>query len=388
MQSGEQSVSTASLLHGRTILFITLFGLLIAGGIYMFVLQEKRNTEIDTGSGTGSGTGANTGTGTKTGTGTGTKTGTGTGTKTGTGTETGTGTGTGTSVSFDYNQLPGRYIGSIGGVATVLTISAVSAGSSYLAIYLTPSQNDAATPLGIMNYDQRLGVLGNTTENFTWNGSYQMIANVVPNTFYKAIDPGVPAAPVITAANITGDSVSVAFEKPPSDGGDPITRYTVNSFPTGITASGSSSPITVSVSGKTGEYVFNVAATNFYGTGLPSDYSSKISTLAAPTVSVSTTQTDVIRVICPNIPNASRFTVRAYNVGVAPPQYPWLPPNNNVFQPDDVAADAVPYTTTPVDVLVPWGVYWAFDYVVTTPAGISVRSNKSAKIQGATVYSS
>lgn len=90
----------------------------------------------------------------------------------------------------------------------------------------------------------------------------------------------VPDAPTIGAATATGPSaVSVTFTAPANIGGGAITGYTVTSSPGNITASGSSSPISVTGLTLGTAYTFTVTATNAYGTG-PSSASSNSATPA------------------------------------------------------------------------------------------------------------
>jgi len=89
--------------------------------------------------------------------------------------------------------------------------------------------------------------------------------------------PAAPGAPTIGTATIVGTSASVSFTAP-SNLGNPatITSYTVTSSPGGITASGSSSPITLSGFTQGQAYTFTVTATNATGTGPASAASNSI----------------------------------------------------------------------------------------------------------------
>lgn len=90
--------------------------------------------------------------------------------------------------------------------------------------------------------------------------------------------PAPPGAPTIGTATASGPtSASVTFTAP-SDPGVPstITSYTVTSNPGGITASGSSSPITVTGLTTDTAYTFTVTATNATGTGASSAASNSV----------------------------------------------------------------------------------------------------------------
>ncbi len=87
--------------------------------------------------------------------------------------------------------------------------------------------------------------------------------------------PTSPGAPIIGTATPGDESATVSFTGPASDGGSPVTDFTVtasdltNPADGDQTVSGPSSPLTVS--GLTGDsYSFTVTATNVAGTGPPS----------------------------------------------------------------------------------------------------------------------
>jgi len=89
----------------------------------------------------------------------------------------------------------------------------------------------------------------------------------------------VPDAPTgVSASNATATTLDVSFSAPANNGGSAITGYTVTSSPGGITATGSSSPITVSGLTALTSYTFTVTATNAIGTSAASDPSSAVST--------------------------------------------------------------------------------------------------------------
>jgi hypothetical protein len=80
----------------------------------------------------------------------------------------------------------------------------------------------------------------------------------------SAAVPGAPTA--VTAMRDGNQSLSVSFTAPPANGSK-ITRYTVTSYPGGITGTGAASPIRMSGLTNGTAYAFRVRATNGIGTG-------------------------------------------------------------------------------------------------------------------------
>lgn len=137
----------------------------------------------------------------------------------------------------------------------------------------------------------------NTTYTFTvtaTNADGTSAASIPSNSI--TTDATVPDAPVIGVATETGTTTaSVAFGAPASDGGYPITTYTVTSLPGSVTATGTSSPINVTGLTSGTAYTFTVTATNSIGTSSPSQASNSINTdfvnpnaPTAPTVGTAT----------------------------------------------------------------------------------------------------
>ena len=148
---------------------------------------------------------------------------------------------------------------------------------------------------------------------------------------YTSISSGTPGAPTGVGA-VAGDSTAtVSFTAPATDGGSPITSYTVLATDTsnpangGQSASGSSSPLTVTslVNGDT--YTFTVAADNVNGPGSSSATSNSVVpvSFALPAFQIAT----------PSLPDATRgapYRVTLQALGGARP-YRWkalggLPP--------------------------------------------------------------
>ena len=87
--------------------------------------------------------------------------------------------------------------------------------------------------------------------------------------------PTVPGAPTAVSAVAGNGQATVGFTAPASDGASAITSYTVTSSPGGKTATGTSSPITVTGLANGTTFTFTVTATNSLGTGLPSGNSTR-----------------------------------------------------------------------------------------------------------------
>lgn len=87
----------------------------------------------------------------------------------------------------------------------------------------------------------------------------------------------VPGSPTGVTA-VAGDAQAVvSFVPPAGNGGPAITGYVVTSFPGGLTASGGSSPITITGLTNGTSYTFTVKAVNFYGQSAASGASGAVS---------------------------------------------------------------------------------------------------------------
>jgi hypothetical protein len=93
-----------------------------------------------------------------------------------------------------------------------------------------------------------------------------------------------PSAPGITGATISGTTAEISFTAPVSEGGSPITAYTVTAAPGGAQATGPGSPLTLGglTAGET--YTFTVTADNSAGTGQASAPSNAVTAGTSQTI--------------------------------------------------------------------------------------------------------
>ncbi len=92
----------------------------------------------------------------------------------------------------------------------------------------------------------------------------------------------IPEAPTSVTAVAGNAQATVSFAVPGSDGGSPITSYTVTSSPGAISATGTTSPITVTGLTNGQAYTFTVIATNSVGPSAPSAASAPVTPATVP----------------------------------------------------------------------------------------------------------
>ncbi len=113
------------------------------------------------------------------------------------------------------------------------------------------------------------------------DGTY-LPAPQVSQTF--AVNAVAPGAPTGVSAVFGEGEATVTFSAPASNGGATIGGYTVTSSPDGLTANGSSSPITISSLSNGTTYSFTVTAYNSAGTGTASGSSNSGTPVAGQTI--------------------------------------------------------------------------------------------------------
>jgi hypothetical protein len=126
-------------------------------------------------------------------------------------------------------------------------------------------------------YSGRIHVTTDLTINaITALAGYVDSAMGTANYVMDAVVITPPGAPTIGTALAGSTQATVAFTPPTDNGGETITNYTVTSYPGGLVASGSSSPIIVNGLLNGTNYVFRVTATNSAGTGPASAASNSV----------------------------------------------------------------------------------------------------------------
>jgi hypothetical protein len=123
---------------------------------------------------------------------------------------------------------------------------------------------------------------------FTVAGTGSPATNAINDGVITAIFPAtatltVPGSPTGVTATAGDGQATVSFTAPASNGGSPVTGYTVTSNPGGITATGASGPITVTGLTNGTAYTFTVTATNSIGTSAPSAASNAVTPTASVT---------------------------------------------------------------------------------------------------------
>jgi c-di-GMP-binding flagellar brake protein YcgR len=156
------------------------------------------------------------------------------------------------------------------GQATVTFSAPASNGGSTILYYTVSSNVGGFTATGGSSPITITGLTNGQAYTFTVTAT-NAVGTSTPSATTSSVTPAtVPDAPIIGTATRGNGQATVTFTPPVSNGGDAISYYTVSSNIGGFTATGGSSPITITGLTNGQAYTFTVTATNAVGTSTPS----------------------------------------------------------------------------------------------------------------------
>jgi titin len=169
-----------------------------------------------------------------------------------------------------------------GGQATVTWVPPASGGSPITSYTVTVVETGATMQSGVPSATVT-GLTPGSSYTFTVFAT-NAVGNGPPSSASTSITlPTVPGAPTIVMVTGGAGQVTVTWSAPASNGGSPITGYTVTSTP-GSFVTSTTGATTATLGGLTNgqSYTFTVFATNAVGNGPASAPSSAVTPLAAP----------------------------------------------------------------------------------------------------------
>jgi hypothetical protein len=192
-------------------------------------------------------------------------------------------------------------------------------GGSAITGYTVTASPGGATVTGATSPINVTGLTNGVPYTFTVNATNGVHTSAASGPTGSVTPTGPPDAPAIGSATAGIHDATVAFS-PGSDGGLPVSTYTVTASPGGVTAQGTTSPITVTGLADGGTYTFSVTATNSDGTSLSSDVSNSVTLPTGPAApaGVSAAPADGSAAVSFSAPSDGGSPVTSYTVTASP----------------------------------------------------------------------
>jgi len=163
--------------------------------------------------------------------------------------------------------------------ATISFTAPAINGWSTITMYTVYSSTGGISATGTSSPITINGLTNGISYSFTvkaTNAIWQGIASSASNSIIPAISETVPDAPIIWTATGSNASATVSFIAPANNGWSAITMYTAYSSTGGISATGTSSPITINGLTNGISYSFTVKATNAIWQSIASSASNNV----------------------------------------------------------------------------------------------------------------
>ncbi len=167
------------------------------------------------------------------------------------------------------------------GEASISFVPPTVTGGSPVTLYTVTSSPGDITATGTSSPITVTGLTNGTSYTFTvtaQNAADTSAASLPSSAVTPMADA--PDAPTNVSATPVLGGATISFDPPAGDGGSPITQYTVTSSPDGLTATGTTSPITVTGLTYGTDYTFTVSALNIAGPSAASAPSNAVSPIA------------------------------------------------------------------------------------------------------------
>ncbi len=175
-----------------------------------------------------------------------------------------------------------------------VSFTAPSANGSEITEYNVTSYPGGITARGAAGPIRISGLTNGTAYSFSVTATNGIGTGPASARSQYVIPAVVPDAPTDVSATPGKLQATITFKAPASDGGMPITSYTVTSDPEDITVTRTSSPIII-IGLRNLKYTFNVTANNAVGTGAPISVSATPAAIkpGAPTGLIACSSSDI-----------------------------------------------------------------------------------------------